>query len=213
MASIDSQGHEILCALPTALAAVQLMLDETHQEQRLDPRDDTQYTLGSIRDHNVAIACLSAGQIFIGAAASIASRMSTKFPRAVYQETLDPISDYEMLFTTLENPCLKDSKRTGFLDSPPQPLLQALVNLQARHLGGDHGLTTHLNLITNSANFKRPGPESDVLFESFCEDPNERPNCSDCDRSQKVNRESREHGSVIVHHGAISCRNRVGIVL
>ncbi|EXJ68728.1 uncharacterized protein A1O5_08522 [Cladophialophora psammophila CBS 110553] len=56
------------------------MLDETHQEQRLDPRDDTQYTLGSIRDHNVVVACLSAGQIGIGAAASLATRMSAKFP-------------------------------------------------------------------------------------------------------------------------------------
>ncbi|CAF9934276.1 MAG: hypothetical protein ALECFALPRED_005902 [Alectoria fallacina] len=52
-----------LCALPKSeLVAATMMLDERHEELRLNPQDKNIYTYGSINGHNVVLACLPPGQ-------------------------------------------------------------------------------------------------------------------------------------------------------
>ncbi|KAF9637134.1 hypothetical protein BFW01_g8030 [Lasiodiplodia theobromae] len=50
-----------VCALTIELIAAQEMLDEEHDDLPPDGNDTNSYTLGSIGEHNVVIACLPAG--------------------------------------------------------------------------------------------------------------------------------------------------------
>lgn len=47
-----------ICALPIEMAAAKLMLDEVHQDLPVSSTEHNAYTLGSIKDHNVVMACL-----------------------------------------------------------------------------------------------------------------------------------------------------------
>jgi nucleoside phosphorylase len=68
-----------VCALPIELAAAQEMLDQEHEDPPQDSSDPTLYTLGCIGDHNVVLACLPAGYIGTTSAATVATRMTSKF--------------------------------------------------------------------------------------------------------------------------------------
>lgn len=69
-----------ICALPVELTAAQEMLDEEHQDPPLNHNDSNIYTLGSIADHNVVLACLPAGQTGNNSAAVVAVQMKNSFP-------------------------------------------------------------------------------------------------------------------------------------
>ncbi|PYI05726.1 hypothetical protein BO78DRAFT_419278 [Aspergillus sclerotiicarbonarius CBS 121057] len=68
-----------ICALPTELAVAEAMLDEIHPALPLPPNDHNAYTLGEIRGHNVAIACLPSGEYGIASAATVAVQMQATF--------------------------------------------------------------------------------------------------------------------------------------
>lgn len=56
------------------------MLDKEHGRPQSTPRDDTNaYHLGRIGEHNVAMACLSRGQMGTGPAAIVAENMRRTF--------------------------------------------------------------------------------------------------------------------------------------
>jgi nucleoside phosphorylase len=69
----------IICALAIEKAAVVAMLDETHPKLRKEKGDDNEYTLGRIGLHRVVIACLPAGIMGVGAAATVAKDMLRSF--------------------------------------------------------------------------------------------------------------------------------------
>lgn len=69
----------IICALAIEKAAVVAMLDETHPKLRKEKGDDNEYTLGRIGLHSVVIACLPAGIMGVGAAATVAKDMLRSF--------------------------------------------------------------------------------------------------------------------------------------
>jgi len=68
-----------VCALTKELAAATVMLDERHSDLPKQPSDQNAYTLGSIGDHNIAIACLPMGDIGNNPAATVATRMTNTF--------------------------------------------------------------------------------------------------------------------------------------
>lgn len=219
-----------LCALPIELAAAQLLLDKTHKDLPYDPNDDTQYTLGSIGGHRVVIGCLSAGQLGIGAAATVATRMRAKFPNLRFGLLVGigggvpSNEDVRLGDIVVSKPSPGNGgvvqydfgkstpdgfTPTGFLNAPPQSLLQALVNLQARHFRDDNNVSTYLAIIENRTNFRRPNPESDILFEPTYDHVDGEKTCRKCDKSQIVDRELREHKRMIIHYGTIASGNRV----
>jgi nucleoside phosphorylase len=62
------------------LIVAMAMLDEEHGRPQSTPRDDTNaYHLGRIGEHNVAMACLSGGQMGTGPAAIVAENMRRTF--------------------------------------------------------------------------------------------------------------------------------------
>jgi len=78
---LQAQDYTVgwICALPIELAAAQEMLDEEYERPFHDDLDPNLYTLGRIDAHNVALACLPAGNTGTQSAATVAARMRSKF--------------------------------------------------------------------------------------------------------------------------------------
>jgi len=171
-----------VCALPIELAAATTMLDEEH-----DNSDGNLYTLGRISEHNIVIVCLPAGQTGANSAASVASRMKSKFssiqfgllvgvgggvPSAEPNIRLgdvvvsQPFSDhggvvqYDFGKTTPSG-----FKRTGSLNTPPTILLEALAKVQANRYIGRSSLSTYLSRLNQYPKFARNNAGPDILFE------------------------------------------------
>lgn len=222
-----------LCALPIELAASRLVLDRIHQGHWADPAEGIQYTLGSIGSHNVVIGCLPVGEKGIGAAATIAARMRVRFPNmkfglmvgigggiptkadvrlgdVVVSQPVDSspsVVQYDMGHDTP-----RGFVRTGFLNAPPQMLRQALANLQARHICDTNNMPRYIAVLEQKKIFKKPPPETDILFEStYDHDQDETTcdNCDNCDKSKIKPREPRDDNEVVVHYGTIASGNRV----
>jgi hypothetical protein len=68
-----------ICALPIEMAVAVGMLDERHDSLPQDSRDHNNYTLGWIRPHNVAIACLPAGLMGVTSPARVATQILSTF--------------------------------------------------------------------------------------------------------------------------------------
>ncbi|KAL6868590.1 ankyrin repeat-containing domain protein [Trichoderma novae-zelandiae] len=141
-----------ICALPKEQAAAQAMLDARHAALRPLDRDQNNYTLGSIGNHNVVIACLPSGEIGTNSAANLLTQMINTFPSIRFglmvgigggvppQVRLGDIvvSKPSGTFPGVVQWDLGKSEETGFrrtgaLDRPPKVLLTALASLETSH--------------------------------------------------------------------------------
>jgi nucleoside phosphorylase len=229
---LDLQEYTIgwLCALPEELAAAQILLDEKHEELPHDPNDEIKYTVGSIGKHNVVIGCLSAGQIGIGSAATVATKMRAKFTNIRFGLMVGigggvpNDNDVRLGDVVVSQPVGRHggviqydfgkSEPSGFvhaefLNSPPNALLQALANLQARHLREVNNIQKYVGVIERRARFRRPDPNSDVLFEDAYDHVEGEKTCERCDTLNIVPRTPRVHNNIVVHYGTIASGNRV----
>lgn len=217
--------------MPIELAAAQLLLDTTDGDLPYDPNDDTQYTLGSIGEHKVVIGCLSAGELGDASAAVIATRMSAKFRNLRFGLMVGVgggvpgDKDVRLGDVVVSQPTdghggvvqydfgksLPDGfKPTGYLRAPPPSLLQALSNLQARHLRGINNTPTYLAVVESNPNFRRPESEPDILFKpTYDHHIKQEKTCENCDTSETVDRKPRQYNCVVIHYGTIASGNRV----
>lgn len=69
-----------VCALPKEQTAATAMLDERHPDLPKPHTDQNTYTLGSIGEHNIVIACLPLGTIGNSSSAAVAATMAMTFP-------------------------------------------------------------------------------------------------------------------------------------
>jgi nucleoside phosphorylase len=69
-----------VCALPKEQTAATAMLDQRHNDLPKPPNDPNTYTLGSIGEHNIVIACLPKGKLGTTSAATVATQMVRTFP-------------------------------------------------------------------------------------------------------------------------------------
>jgi nucleoside phosphorylase len=219
-----------LCALPEELAAAQILLDEKHEQLPHDPHDETQYTVGSIGSHNVVIGCLAAGLIGMGSAATVATKMRAKFTNMRFGLMVGigggvpNDKDVRLGDVVVSHPygghggvIQYDFGRsepggfvhTGFLNSPPQAILQALANLQARHFLEDNNIPKYISVVERRARFKRPDPNLDVLFEDIYNHVEGERSCEGCDRRRIVSRRPRADNNIVVHYGTIASGNRI----
>jgi nucleoside phosphorylase len=232
--SLQDYTIAILCALPIELAAAQTLLDQTHPTPSGPPgeaNDGHAYTFGSIGDHNVVIGCLSAGRTGLVSAASAARGMSAKFRNLRFGLMVGigggvPSSrnDVRLGDVVVSQPhdghggvIQYDFGRrrpdgfepTGFLNSPPELLLQTLAHLQARHIRGENSIETHLAVVERNPRFRRPTSTTDMLFEPAYDHVVGQRTCQHCDRSQIVARSNRESNGIEVHYGNIASGNCV----
>src|SRR5271163_1986395 len=157
-----------ICALPTEMAAAQAMLDERHNPLQQDRYDYNAYVLGRIEVHNVVLACLPSGVTGTISAARVAMQMLSTFKwlkfglmvgigGGVPSEENDirlgdivvskPIGTSGGVIQYDFGKTVQDGRftQTGSLNRPPDVLLTALANLQAKHLMEDHELLRHLS--------------------------------------------------------------------
>ncbi|KAF7554286.1 hypothetical protein G7Z17_g3000 [Cylindrodendrum hubeiense] len=142
-----------LCALPKEQTAAKAMLDQIHPDLRKPTNDSNAYTLGSIAEHNIVIACLPKGKIGTNAAATFATQMVRTFPsikvglmvgigggippqvRLGDVVVSTPTGQYPGVVQWDLGKAERDGmfKRTGALNNPPSALLTALTKLETDH--------------------------------------------------------------------------------
>lgn len=142
-----------VCALPKEQTAATAMLDQIHLDLPKPPNDHNTYTLGSIGEHNVVIACLPKGKYGTNSAATVATRMVGTFPsirvglmvgigggippkvRLGDVVVSAPVDQYPGVVQWDLGKAETDGKfkRTGALNNPPSALLTALAKLETQH--------------------------------------------------------------------------------
>ncbi|KAL4913960.1 nucleoside phosphorylase domain-containing protein [Aspergillus aurantiobrunneus] len=226
-----------ISALPLEMAAAMAMLDASHVSLPQPRGDHNSYHLGQIGDHNIVIACLPTGVYGITSAAIVAKQMLLSFPSievglmvgiggGAPSESVDirlgdivvstptprfsGVVQYD-LGKTLANGVFH---RTGTLNRPPDLLLTAVSNLQARHKLGNNNIGVQLEAISkhrdaSSKVFAYPGASQDVLFDpTYVHQPDE-PSCTTCDRSKAIIRPPRLSTVPCIHYGLIASANQV----
>ncbi|KAE8407121.1 ankyrin repeat-containing domain protein [Aspergillus pseudonomiae] len=220
-----------ICALHIELTAAMAMLDVIHPS--LPPRDgdDNHYTLGQIGTHNVAVACLPAGLKGTNSAATVAAQMRATFgsigfgllvgigggvPSDLHDIRLGDvvvgmpgvrsggIIQYDFGKTVAEGKFV----HTGYLNTPPVVLLTAMNTLRARlELSGEGQVLKTLSPNLPDSFSKPSAP--DQLFKAEYSHVGGVYTCQECDSSEEVARENRQHSSPFIHYGTIASGNEV----
>ncbi|KAJ4984272.1 hypothetical protein SVAN01_10241 [Stagonosporopsis vannaccii] len=218
-----------VCALPVELAAAQEMLDEEHVTHASDAHDTNIYTCGSIGEHNVVTACLPNGRIGTNSAAAVAAQMQSAFTSIQFglmvgigggvpseevdirlgdvvvsspHETHGGVVQYDMGKTVPGG-----LERTGSLNAPPTILLNAVANLQAKHIRRKGTLQAHVSRIEAVAGFERNAAGPDVLFKATYDHIGGR-TCNGCSSSHMEYRRTRAP-EVSVYYGTIASGNQI----
>ncbi|KAF4534640.1 uncharacterized protein LTHEOB_12918 [Lasiodiplodia theobromae] len=220
------------------------MLDEQHRKP-LDftqpPNDKNSYTWGRISDHNIVIASLPAGVYGTTSAATTATSMLSSFPQiriglmvgiGAGIPRLEDDVDIRLGDIVVSQPSGKSGgvvqydfgkakasdrfERTGFLNSPPQALLNALANLQAQHEFGPKVPKILEEMLEKNPQLAKANPgkpsyayqgrEHDKLFKPTYHHSQGR-NCNKCDPEQEIKREARDSQDPEIHYGLIASGN------
>jgi nucleoside phosphorylase len=219
-----------ICALPIELAAAQEMLDEEHENVDYDVRDTNIYTFGRIGEHNVVIACLPDGQTGTNSAAAVAVQMKLTFMSIRFGLMVGigggvPTSNVDIRLgdVVVSRPdkvhggvvqydfgkaAPSGFERTGFLNTPPPILQNAITKLRANHLRRRSRFLEYASQLSNLPTFARGHAGSDVLFEGDYNHVSEG-TCEQCSKDRVVQRQLREDQSIMIHYGTIASGNRI----
>lgn len=220
-----------VCALPIELDAATKMLDEQHRDLPQQADHPNLYTLGRINNHNVVIVCLPAGQTGTISAAAVAGQMRSNFPSI--QHTLmvgvgggvpgddfpgddGPIRLGDVVVSqprmgyggVVQYDSGKSTPsgfiRTGFVNSPPNILLNAVSKLRANRL--EH--RTNISKILCSFSHLRDDAGPDILFKQTYTHVGGT-ECDMCDRDMVTDRTPRSSEDIVVHYGTIASGNQL----
>ncbi|KAL6701697.1 hypothetical protein J3F84DRAFT_392180 [Trichoderma pleuroticola] len=153
------------------------MLDQIHPDLPKPPNDHNTYTLGSVGEHNVVIACLPKGIYGTHSAATVATQMVSTFQSIRFGLMVGigsgiapnvrlgdvvvsiPVDQYPGVvqwdFGKAEHG--NNFKRIGALSNPPTALLTAVTKLESMHEMNGSGISRHLNDLENK--WPRLAPE------------------------------------------------------
>ncbi|KAL3461840.1 nucleoside phosphorylase domain-containing protein [Aspergillus heterothallicus] len=225
-----------ICALHEELTAAKAMLDERHERLPQPEHDNNSYILGMISGHNVAIACLPAGEYGTNAAASVATQMRSTFPGIRFllmvgigggvPETADirlgdvvvstPTGEYGGVVQFDLGKTVGDGRlvHTGMLNRPPQKLLTAVGNLRSERAMGFDRMTRFLGHMVKEfpemSSFQYPALASDNLFRTDYEHCGGYNPCAECcDQRMLVSRNQRPSTRPQIHYGLIASGNQV----
>lgn len=225
-----------VCALPIEMGAAKLMLDEVHDDLPLSSTDHNTYILGSMKGHNIVIACLPSGEVGLVSANTVAMQLLSSFrairfglmvgiggavPNCVADIRLGdvvvskPTGVYGGVIQYDHGKALSGRfQRTGMLNRPPQILLTALSKLQAKHLTEESKITDYLTDIEQkisrkAATFTRPTQKDDLFLSDYHHIEVRSTNCTACDPTRIVSRPPRSNNEPVVHYGLIASGNQV----
>ncbi|KAL2829459.1 hypothetical protein BDW59DRAFT_170490 [Aspergillus cavernicola] len=213
------------------------MLDASHTPLPRPKGDNNTYHLGEIGDHNIVIACLPTGIYGLTSAAVVANQMLITFPSIEFglmvgigggapSKSADirlgdivvskPTDGFPGVIQYDYGKTLAGGvfHRTGTLNNPPQMLLTAISDLQAKHRLGDNRIPTHLATAAKghpsmSQSFIYPRATKDILFEPSYNHRNNHASCTSCSLSETVSRPPRTSTVPRIHYGLIASANQV----
>jgi nucleoside phosphorylase len=220
-----------VCALPIELAAATAMLDEKHQSLSHDDNNHYLYTLGRVGEHNVVLACLPAGQMGNNSAAVVATRMQSKFPSlriglmvGIGGGVPSTEADIRLGDVVISQPHATHGgvvqydfgktgaggrlTPTGFLNTPPTVLLNAISKLRSNQYLEQDTLFMHLSAFKRLAQFSRDGAGPDVLYEATYNHIGGL-TCDGCGEDKTVERTPRSSQEIVIHYGTIASGNQV----
>ncbi|KAL5591167.1 hypothetical protein FOBRF1_014724 [Fusarium oxysporum] len=214
-----------ICALYIETAAAQAMLDEKHGELPRRPNDNNTYTLGSIKNHNIVIACLPQDQIGNNTAAIVLTDLKRTFPSIRHglivgigggaPGKLDiRLGDIIVGTRVMQYDFGKvmaggKIKTTAVPRVPDYSLRTAVTNLRAGHELNSSRVSGILQERMKSlANYNHPNAADRLFQASYRHDPS-MANCQTCDQSQLEQREARRSCKPKIHYGGIASSNQV----
>ncbi|KAF7540029.1 hypothetical protein G7054_g1692 [Neopestalotiopsis clavispora] len=226
-----------ICALPKEQTAAMAMLDVRHTNLPKPPTDPNAYTLGSIGDHNIVIACLPKGQYGTVPASQVASNMASTFPGIKFGLMVGigggippkvrlgdvvvsvPVDQYPGVVQWDLGKAEEGGmfRRTGALNNPPTSLLTALTQLESEHEMMGPGFPKYLEeLATKFPRLASKYATSDHLQDILFDKDYPHASCIDdggqddtCESCEKSRSVKREPRDVQVHYGLIASGNQV----
>ncbi|KAL7929878.1 ankyrin repeat-containing domain protein [Trichoderma chlorosporum] len=214
-----------ICALPIERAAAETMLDCRHGDD-----NSSQYTLGRIGDHNVVITCLPAGLMGTNAAATVAAKLMSRFTSIRFGLLVGigggvPSKEHDIRLGDVVVSQPRNGyggvvqydfgktrpgefQATGFLNTPPIVLLDALSKIQTDHLCGNSKFSQYLHRATQQLGItSENNVQTDMLFESGYEHVGGS-TCEDCSDKHLIQRKPRIQ-DVGIHYGTVASGNQV----
>ncbi|KAE8419854.1 nucleoside phosphorylase domain-containing protein [Aspergillus pseudocaelatus] len=204
-----------ISALNEELMVAMAMLDEEHGRPQSTLRDDTNAChLGKIGEHNVAMACLSGGQMGTGPAAIVAENMrrtfkNIRFAFLLSYWTYTGIVQYD--YGKLKNN--GHVQRKDWFCAPPRKILAAVDLLKAYHARPKKPVNNMMSIVEELGE-EYAYPEEDValdlLYQADYEHGPEAEACDFCDRKALIPRNTRKlQYRPYVHYGIIASGNMV----
>lgn len=232
----ESYNVGIICALDIEKTAVEANLDEEHQGLPNVAGDDNSYTLGRIGKHNVVVACLPAGVMGKVSATAVAKDMKRSFSikfglmvgicGGVWSEQKDirlgdvvvsqPDGIHGGVVQWDYGKMERDGvfRRTGTLNKPPRPLLNAVQSLKSKHRLKGSAIEQYLRdafvrYPVLKDEFNHQGEDNDELYDSSYNHVGGN-TCNRCDPTRIVKRlPLRRHKKPTVHYGNIASGDEV----
>ncbi|KAJ5833461.1 hypothetical protein N7474_001772 [Penicillium riverlandense] len=213
-----------ICALPIEMAAAQAVLDEIHESLPIHADDSNTYVLGSIKGHNVVIACLPSDQYGIINAANVVTNTRRTFtairvglmvgigggvPGKVDVRLGDIVVGSRVMQTDLGK-IVRDGKleHTGIPRLPHQLLGTVVSTLRAKHELGPSRVPSILQQKLEEYGYGHPR-SPDRLFLAAYHHEGSAVNCDECDHSKLVPRTARMSDDPMVHYGAVASGSQV----
>ncbi|KAF9769338.1 hypothetical protein IL306_013252 [Fusarium sp. DS 682] len=215
-----------ICALPKEMVAAHAMLDNVHEALPRHANDINTYAFGSIRRHNVVIACLPMGQYGMNNAVTVLTHLIRTFtsirlclmvgigggaPRKGFDIRLGDV----VVGTKVVQHDLGKMVGNGYIMRTADPrTLNPLIGTAVSFLQAKHELdTTQIPIIVEErfkryAQYNRPTTE-DRLFISIYQHNPQASNCDDCSPSAMVQRSKRSTNGPFIHYGTIASGNQV----
>lgn len=214
-----------ICALHIEKTAAKAMLDEVHETLPSNLNDTNAYTLGRIKQHNIVIACLPAGQYGTNNAASVVTNIIRSFPSiraglmvgiggGVPGKTDMRLGDVVVGTRVMQYDLGKfgsggQLQRTAIPRFPQQSLLTLVSSLRSEHeLGTSRVSSILFDKMTRHQDYCHPSTP-DRLFLTKYEHEDSAASCGDCDRSMLASRSTRTSNDPKIHYGAIASGNQV----
>ncbi|KAH6880031.1 caspase domain-containing protein [Thelonectria olida] len=214
-----------ICALHIEMAAARAMLDKTHGDLPRQDNDSNTYTLGSIKDHNIVIACLPTSQYGTNNAANVLTHLIRTFP-SIHLALMVGIgggvplnADIRLGDIVVGTKVIQHDlgKLVGDKQIQPtaiprtlQPFLgTAISTLQSKHELSPFQVSSILGeRFQGRPEYGRPS-SPDRLFQAAYDHEPATPTCDGCDQSKLVLRGRRVSNDPMIHYGAIASGNQV----
>ncbi|KLJ06111.1 hypothetical protein EMPG_10448 [Blastomyces silverae] len=221
-----------ICALSDELVVAEAMLDERYPCPPQPPSDHNIYTVGRVASYYTVIAGLPSGDYGTTSATRVAEQMQCTFSALKFTLMVGigggaPSDDHDIRLgdIVVSQPSggkggvinyrfgkIIDGKEfqcTGFLNKPPQMLLNAVTYLKSKHQLHVPSLCNHLARMIQRheklrGTYEYQGEEHDRLFLAEYSHASGKGHCDECDVTKIKHRPSRGNHDPVVHYGLIA---------